>query len=463
VRELLRAVVTKKPIIALLELDEKHDGFDVHQIRAKLLEGDSPCYEHGVQYPNKYAMWGLAAEVKSWGYALPTGEQLFGTLFANEAIEWNRIGAFQDVTIRLLATQIVRHNGTGRTTQLAPAPAHSPRHSKATNDDVNGDAFFVQSELANQRPTLREPVGTFHIYCSEHNEGSIALMDELATMMDLGLGINSVTQRECPRKRSSSSARLNLLRVSSEIASLNRCEHMLVYLNDQTWTRGESGSVQFAADVHQAMDAGVRLLLAHEMVGLGQDQRHPCNFGIFFACDRGTTPQELLHRGIYGAIATPLKGLQWRQASMAMLLNAISAGGTVEADTPVPIKRAGRSWSGRLNRRPWSGRIKPQSTTEAQQASVSVEMSCSADENNGAGLGAARTNAASVSAVTVDPLEVEADGLKMAQAAEPVAAAQHDTIDVRTTGEQEGFGSEEAEEDNGELDLVLERTFSLVI
>jgi len=275
--------------------------------------------------------------------------------------------------------------------------------------------------------------------------------------------VGLVSERTRKQRRSSSSTQPARLHVSSNVADLSVCDQMLIYLNDQTWTRADNGSDQFAAEVHQAMDAGVRLLLAHEMVGLGQDQRHPCNFGIFFACDRGTTPQELLHRGIYGAIATPLKGLQWRQASMAMLLNAIRAGGTVEADAPVPIKRAGRSWSGRLNRRPWSGRIKPQSTTEAQQASVSVEMSCSADENNGAGLGAARTNAASVSAVTVDPLEVEADGLKMAQAAEPVAAAQHDTIDVRTTGEQEGFGSEEAEEDNGELDLVLERTFSLVI
>ena len=67
------------------------------------------------------------------------------------------------------------------------------------------------------------------------------------------------------------------------------------------------------------MDAGVPLLLAHEMIGQGQEQRHGCEFGTFFSCDHGATPLELLHRGIYAKIAVALKGGMWRRTSMVLL------------------------------------------------------------------------------------------------------------------------------------------------
>jgi len=431
-REILRAKVTKKQVIALLELEEKHGGMARDEIRAKLREDDEPCEKHGTQYPNKYTMWGLAAEVQSWGYALPTGQQLFDALFAHMPIEWNRIGAFQDVTLRLVAARIIQSNVasgpecSSSTSALAlsapasclsrmPALALSAATSRNDANDSNDDVF-VQGELANQQPSLREPMGTFHVYCSEHNLGALALMGELATVMNLGLQVNAVKQRTRQQERSSSSQQLDQLRVSSEVAALHICDNMLVYLNDQTWTRGDSGSVQLAADVHEAMDAGASLLLAHEMVGVGQDGREPCEFGNFFACDRGTTPQELLRRGIYDAIATPLKGLQWRQASMVMLLNALTPCGTLEADAldvNARIEQLGllhRVSKGRSLRIP-SMRLKrkSQSTTQAQQASVSVEMGFSAVDTAPSSQrpNAARANAVSVSAVTVDSLETE--------------------------------------------------------
>ena len=94
---------------------------------------------------------------------------------------------------------------------------------------------------------------------------------------------------------------------------------MICYLTGQTWTSGEA-STAFALEVEQAMDAGVSLLLVHEMSGVGgQAARHACEFGDFFACDDGATPEELLRRGIYSQIATPLKGSEWRKASMVMI------------------------------------------------------------------------------------------------------------------------------------------------
>ena len=51
----------------------------------------------------------------------------------------------------------------------------------------------------------------------------------------------------------------------------------------------------------------------------GQKERDGCEFGAFFACAEGTTPDDLLKRGIYGTIAVALKGGEWRKASMVML------------------------------------------------------------------------------------------------------------------------------------------------
>jgi len=70
----------------------------------------------------------------------------------------------------------------------------------------------------------------------------------------------------------------------------------------------------------KARDLGVNVLLVHEMPGAGgQEARFGCEFSSFFACVDGTTPAELLQRGIYSSIAVPLKGGAWREASMMLL------------------------------------------------------------------------------------------------------------------------------------------------
>ena len=38
---------------------------------------------------------------------MPTAQQLYDHLFAHEPIEWNRLGDFQDVTMRLLAERLL--------------------------------------------------------------------------------------------------------------------------------------------------------------------------------------------------------------------------------------------------------------------------------------------------------------------------------------------------------------------
>jgi len=69
------------------------------------------------------------------------------------------------------------------------------------------------------------------------------------------------------------------------------------------------------------MRSGKRLLLAHEMLGLGQEARHAVEFSTFFA--DGQTPRTLVAAGIYSSIAVPLKGGPWRATSMALLAKAV--------------------------------------------------------------------------------------------------------------------------------------------
>lgn len=102
-RELLRAVVTGKPIILMLELEEKHGGLrDVHRrpVKAAAIRqaihghlqaaASEPCDKRGVSYTNRYAMWELDVEVKEWGYEMPTPTDICNAFFASEPIEWNR-------------------------------------------------------------------------------------------------------------------------------------------------------------------------------------------------------------------------------------------------------------------------------------------------------------------------------------------------------------------------------------
>jgi hypothetical protein len=141
----------------------------------------------------------------------------------------------------------------------------------------------------------------FHVYCSPSNVGAAALLSELAAAMSIEI------------------------EVTEDVNELPVCECMLVYLTGHTWTSG-SRSTQLQQEVQYAMRLGVRLQLAHEMVGFGgQEARSGCEFQSFFS----TTPQELLRGGIYNMIAVALKGGAWREVSMVLLAKAL-------AEAPAP-------------------------------------------------------------------------------------------------------------------------------
>jgi len=236
----------------------------------------------------------------------------------------------------------------------------------------------------------------------------LELMHELAATMDFDLVIktgsseriaSTTTERSASQTSDSSERSLSqtpsrpaskkhgsVLKVAVDRTMLQNCDHMLVYLNDLTWTRGSNGSVQLAADILQAMDENVHLLIAHEMIGVGQDKRSPCEFDSFFACSRGSTPQELLQRGIYDAIATPLKGREWRQASMVMLVNAIALHNVNEEGVLVELSpNAERSWVQRLRSMQSSARSSSgKFTSRLSRRFSSTERGCQVGSKAGA-------------------------------------------------------------------------------
>jgi len=291
-RELVSSAAKQKPIIALIDPDASRGGMSLNEVKMQLVEADE-----------LYAKWAFNEKPGAL-----RGEALYTHLFAHESIEWNRIGHFQDITMRLIAERLLGADAAGAT--------------------------YVDSEIVSKKlKPLPPPAATFHIYCSELNLGAAELMAEVADKRGFKLKVVEREAREDSRRRSSHTIaveaiakefssgkkRDELLLMTSNASRLGECSHMLLYLNGQTWTHGVA-STALGKELMVAMDLGVDVLLAHEMPGVGgQDVRFGVEFGTFFSCADGATPPELLARGIYSSIAVPLKSGPWREASMALM------------------------------------------------------------------------------------------------------------------------------------------------
>ena len=257
--ELRTAVAYTKPLIALLETEAKHGGITQANMTEELVKAEG-CF----------AGWGFEPK--------PSGRELSNRLFKDEAIEWNRIGPMQTVTLRLCAERSV------------------------VSTDLTGFTY-VQDELTRHpQVLLPPPVGlSYHLYCSTYNEGAEALAKEVA-----------------------SARNLTILSYSTTFTELQHCAAMLVYLTARTWTSGKASAL-FAQEVESAMKQGQQLVLAHEMPGIGQETRQAVKFDRFFDGDQ--TPSTLKSAGIYSNVAVPLKGGPWRETSMALLAKDIAGNG----------------------------------------------------------------------------------------------------------------------------------------
>ena len=112
---------------------------------------------------------------------------------------------------------------------------------------------------------------------------------------------------------------------TEDFSKLEECQHILVHLNEETWTRGQDSDA-FAHEVCDAMRAGVHRLLVHEVRGarIDDEARLGCTFEHLIA----TTRDYLKKPGrLYTTeIAMNLLGGEWRECGLVMLLREIAKG-----------------------------------------------------------------------------------------------------------------------------------------
>ena len=94
-KELYRAVVNRRPILAVLEPDPTQDGgLDRKAIVALLTDAHVDKFN----LRKKWASWKSEGEVAVSGFDHPPdGAEVAAALFAVNPIEWNRLPHFQDV------------------------------------------------------------------------------------------------------------------------------------------------------------------------------------------------------------------------------------------------------------------------------------------------------------------------------------------------------------------------------
>jgi len=167
--------------------------------------------------------------------------------------------------------------------------------------------------VASLKVALKPPTYDFHLYTSPHNAGAKELAEELARSDVLN------AKSKGPKVE---------LSFTSNLVSRDRCEHMLVLLDDRTWTSGETTDA-FVKEIESGMAAGVHMLCVHEFPSVVGKARHACDFAKNFRSD--WTPEHLQggDTNLYKEIALALKGAEWREPGLVALASKIAASGLV--------------------------------------------------------------------------------------------------------------------------------------
>ena len=189
-------------------------------------------------------------------------DELRGSVFNGRTpIVWHRIRHFQNLSLKLIATEMLR-NG----------PTYSSTFSELTASNAPEDITLILpgevdvSELSMPQPLI--------IWCSTSNPGATEVAEELVISMAKNGAAVSVVH---------SYPELELEANTEPVV-------MLLYLNKDTWV--EQGDI-LERDVRAARESSTRLkvLMVHE----NDKDKGGCKFDTFF----GTTPQEMINGGIY--------------------------------------------------------------------------------------------------------------------------------------------------------------------
>ena len=275
-RELVRCVATDTPRIAVVERDAAHGGLTEAEARQQ-------CVAAGA----KFASWGFDANGPT---ADALADALLGTQGVGDAtvgtslaagkpvvaddgapIVYERIGVFQQPMLRLIVQRL-----------------------------VGSREIYLPGEMKIARRGLLVPPSgghRFHVWCSHHNPGALETLNELTTAAGYQ-GRLSVTQ---------------------ERGAMAEADHVLLYLSLATWADDGQRKTELTAEISEALRAGRKLLLVHEM---DEERGGVYQFGHFF----GQTPDELLSLHIYAEIAIGMKAPPYRTVSLGLFDQAFNAG-----------------------------------------------------------------------------------------------------------------------------------------
>jgi len=295
-KELYRAVCQRRPILAMLEPDVTQEG-GLKQAEIEALITNKALDKYKLR--KKWAEWKEDGELlpNAFDHA-PDEVDVRAALFATPPVEWNRLPHFQDVTIRLVAQNGILGGTAGE--------------------------LYLQGEAATGKVSLAPPLKgrEYHLFCSEFNAGAFALAEELKQS---SVWATKGKKASVP------------LTYTQDVSKLESCDHMLVLLDNRTWTSGED-TAKFVEHIHEAMRLGVHINCVHEFPAVVGPPRHECDFGLMFGDD--WTPAHLTggKMNLYKEIALALKGVKWRQpgfvAFAAKLAMSARPHKPIDADVP---------------------------------------------------------------------------------------------------------------------------------
>ena len=323
-RELLRAISLGKRIITIYDTDHAHYRED--DLRDAI--------ETGQQH---YHDWRIDQDLTEWGVPTPSVEDIFKALTTHTLV-WSRIPAFLFVTLRACVEPLIEmRSGREDSRRLVRPPTANLRevtnwqdfwvsllkslnfNCRRRNQHVSSEAlqrrlaFLSSSRMYIQTGVSIDwvpanAVKRFHLFVSSNNHGALKLVQEVGDLIKpLALSLS----------------------VTTNIAELQSCQHMLLYLDRRTWTSGKFSAV-LEEEVRIAMQLGIHVLLAHETepivlrLSASGPQHHGVHFEELIDCVDGATPVGLLRQNIYDDIAVPLKEGIYRPESLLLVAKAIS-------------------------------------------------------------------------------------------------------------------------------------------
>eukprot|EP00964_Phaeocystis_antarctica_P014198 scaffold7814_cov70-Phaeocystis_antarctica.AAC.6 len=254
-------------------------------------------------------------------------------------IAWHRIYHFQNLTLKLIATEMLR-NGPRFRGSLS---------ERLSAGNAPEDLVLIQhGEVNASKLTLPQ---LLVLWCSAGNPGAAEVAEELVTSM------------------ASNGAAIRVVDTMPDMQALKyngESVAMLLYLNKDTWV--EQGEV-LERDVRAArtLQAGLKVVMVHE----NDKEKGGCEFGDFF----GTTPQELIDDGIYSAIAIALHTPPHRAVSLALVAQALGA----TQGKGRRLSRMTKSLSFRLSKSFSLSNSRKKATTAKPTTAVEVQVSSTQD------------------------------------------------------------------------------------